>query len=92
MGKGVEYAYQVRYWKKLPKPKKKETPPPELPVNPDEVFILVLYYCMFPKDYLYSPYISWFNSTSVLSTGCPVLYILHTLYMIIVIMCNVCNI
>ena len=51
MGKGVEYAYQVRYWKKLPKPKKKETPPPELPVNPDEVFILVLYYCMFPTAY-----------------------------------------
>ena len=30
LGKGVEYAYQVRYWKKLPKAKKKPpVPAPE---------------------------------------------------------------
>ena len=29
---------------------------------------------------------------SSINTGCPVLYILHTLYMIIIIMCNVYNI
>ena len=31
IGKGVEYAYQVRYWKKLPKAKKKPpVPAPEV--------------------------------------------------------------
>ena len=38
VGKGVEYAYQVRYWKKLPKAKKKPpAPTPEVPAATEEV-------------------------------------------------------
>ena len=40
VGKGVEYAYQVRYWKKLPKPKKvTPPPPPDVPADPEEVYM-----------------------------------------------------